>query len=113
MVLTAGFGCLLALVLAVTLLALARSGSDGVYDFVIAVAGLLAIMIGGLAAQFVLRNVMGSEEALRDAKELAEVTLRSIGDGVITVGADGCVDVMNPVAELYTGWSTAEARGKP
>ena len=112
-VLTAGFGCLLALVLAVTLLALARSSSDGVYDFVIAAAGLLAIMTGGLAAQFVLRNVMGSENALRDAKELAEVTLRSIGDGVITVDADGCVDVMNPVAELYTGWSTAEASGKP
>lgn len=112
-VLTAGFGVLLALVLAVTLLALARSGRGGVYDAVIAAAGLLAILIGGVAAQYVLRRVMRSEEALREARDLAEVTLRSIGDGVITVGADGCVDVMNPVAELYTGWSTAEARGRP
>lgn len=112
-VLTAGFGGLLALVLAVTLLALARSGSGGVYDAVIAVAGLLAILLGGVAAQYVLRRVVGSEDALRNAKELAEVTLRSIGDGVITVGPDGCVDVMNPVAELYTGWGTAEAHGQP
>lgn len=112
-VLTAGFGGLLALVLAVTLLALARSGTDGVYDAEIAAAGLLAILIGGVAAQFVLRNVVGSEDALRHAKELAEVTLRSIGDGVITVRADGCIDLMNPVAELYTGWSSAEAHGQP
>ncbi len=112
-VLTAGFGGLLALVLAVTLLALARSGTDGVYDAVIAAAGLLAILIGGVAAQFVLRNVVGSEDALRHAKELAEVTLRSIGDGVITVRADGCIDLMNPVAEFYTGWSSAEAHGQP
>ncbi len=112
-VLTAGFGGLLALVLAVTLLALSRSGPAGVYDAVIAAAGLLAILIGGVAAQFVLRNVIGSEDALRDAKELAEVTLRSIGDGVITVRADGCIDVMNPVAEQYTGWTTADAHGQP
>ncbi len=112
-ILTAGFGGLLALVLAVTLLALARSGPAGVYDVVIAVAGLLAILVGGFAAQYVLRRVVGSEDALRNAKDLAEVTLRSIADGVITVSADGCIDVMNPVAELYTGWSTAEAHGRP
>ncbi len=113
-VLTAGFGVLLALVLAVTLLALARSGgAGGAHDAVIAAAGLLAILIGGVAAQIVYSHVARGEDALRTAKELAEVTLRSIGDGVITVRADGCIDVMNPVAELYTGWSSAEAHGQP
>ncbi len=112
--LTAGFGVLLALVLAVTLLALARSsGVGGAHDAVIATAGLLAILIGGAAAQFVYTHVARGEDALRNAKELAEVTLRSIGDGVITVRGDGCIDVMNPVAELYTGWSSAEAHGQP
>lgn len=110
-VLTAGFGGLLALVLAVTLLALARNG--GGFDAVIALAGLLAILGGGLAAWFVVRRVARAEEALRDAKELAEVTLNSIGDGVITVSGDGCIDVMNPVAELYTGWTSAQAHGQP
>jgi len=112
-VLTAGFGGLLTLVLAVTLLALARSGVSGVYDLVIAGAGLMAILTGGVAAQYVLRRVVDTEDALRDAKELAEVTVRSIADGVITVRADGCIDVMNPVAELYTGWKTEEAHGLP
>ena len=40
-------------------------------------------------------------------------TLASIGDGVISTGADGLVDFMNPAAEQITGWRNAEARGLP
>ncbi|HYH40886.1 MAG TPA: EAL domain-containing protein, partial [Burkholderiales bacterium] len=40
-------------------------------------------------------------------------TLHSIGDGVITTDAEGRVEYLNPVAEQYTGWTTAEARGRP
>ena len=89
------------------------SGADGPFDAVIAGAGLAAVLLGGIAARLVVNSVGGGEDALRTAKELAEVTLRSIGDGVITVRGDGCVDLMNPVAELYTGWSSAEAHGQP
>lgn len=41
---------------------------------------------------------------LLEQKELAEVTLGSIGDGVITTGADGKVTFLNRVAEQLTGW---------
>jgi len=54
-----------------------------------------------------------TEEALFEAKERAEVTLRSIGDGVITTGTDGRVDYLNPVAEQLTGWSHDDAIGRP
>ncbi len=37
-------------------------------------------------------------------KELAQVTLHSIGDGVITTDAKGDVNYLNPVAQQLTGW---------
>src|SRR4029078_2589076 len=48
---------------------------------------------------------------LERGKELAEVTLHSIVDGVITTDAAGLIEYMNPVAEKYLGWTTAQARG--
>jgi diguanylate cyclase (GGDEF)-like protein/PAS domain S-box-containing protein len=53
------------------------------------------------------------EEAVRTAKEKAEVTLASIADGVATTDGAGAVEYLNPVAEELTGWATAEARGRP
>lgn len=51
------------------------------------------------------------EEALFQEKELAQVTLRSIGDAVITTDGSGRVQYLNPVAESLTGWSQFEAQG--
>ena len=44
-------------------------------------------------------------------KERAQITLHSIGDGVITTDARGCIDYMNPVAEVLTGWRYHQAMG--
>ena len=44
-------------------------------------------------------------------KERAQVTLHSIGDGVITTDGKGCIDYMNPVAEALTGWRYHQAMG--
>ncbi len=51
-------------------------------------------------------------EALQREKELAQVTLASIGDGVIRTDADGRIDYLNPVAERLTGWPAGEAIGR-
>jgi diguanylate cyclase (GGDEF)-like protein/PAS domain S-box-containing protein len=53
------------------------------------------------------------EDALFRERELAEVTLKSIGDAVITTDPNLIVTSLNPIAEAMTGWSTHEAVGRP
>ena len=53
------------------------------------------------------------EEALFRQKESAQITLQSIGDGVITTDASGNVEYVNPVAEELTGWKVDDASGRP
>jgi signal transduction histidine kinase len=50
--------------------------------------------------------------ALTDEKERLTVTLRSVGDGVITTDLDSTILSMNRVAEALTRWTQAEAIGK-
>lgn len=52
------------------------------------------------------------ESVLYREKEMAQVTLQSIGDGVITTDTFGVVQYMNPVAERLTGWRSDVARGR-
>jgi len=56
--------------------------------------------------------VRRSEAALRAESERLLVTLHAIGDGVIVTDVDGCVVMLNPVAEAITGWSQADACGQ-
>jgi len=51
--------------------------------------------------------------ALADEKERLLVTLRSIGEGVITTDMRGCVTLVNPVAESLIGCSAAQAEHRP
>lgn len=53
-----------------------------------------------------------AEQALFREKELAQVTLHSIADAVVTTDDCGRVEYFNPVAERLTGWTAAEAQGK-
>lgn len=54
-----------------------------------------------------------AEEEARQREEWLRVTLHSIGDGVICTDAQGRVTIMNPVAELLTGWRQDEAQAQP
>ena len=51
-------------------------------------------------------------EIHRSEKKM-HLTLRSVGDGVITVNKNGLVDFINPVAQKLTGWSREESIGQP
>jgi diguanylate cyclase (GGDEF)-like protein/PAS domain S-box-containing protein len=54
-----------------------------------------------------------AETRVFEEKERAQVTLQSIGDGVVTTDAEGRVDYINPVAQNLTGWDMRGSRGKP
>ncbi len=54
-----------------------------------------------------------SEQRLIESEKWYKTTLNSIGDGVITTDMDGIITFMNPIAEMLTGWSLADATGEP
>jgi PAS domain S-box-containing protein len=64
----------------------------------------------------VMRNISKRkriEDELAAEKERLTVTLRSIGDGVISTDLEGKIISFNQVAEELTGWKEEEAIGKP
>ncbi len=54
-----------------------------------------------------------AEKALAEEKERLSVTLRSIGDGVITTDTNGIIIFLNKMAEKITGWKQEESVGQP
>lgn len=67
--------------------------------------------LNGVAFDITSRKM--AEEALASEKERLSVTLRSIGDAVISTDLDGKIKLMNPIAERLTGWQMSDAAGKP
>lgn len=54
-----------------------------------------------------------AEVSLAEEKERLAVTLRSIGDAVITTDVEGRISLINKMAETLTGWQQEEALGEP
>jgi diguanylate cyclase (GGDEF)-like protein/PAS domain S-box-containing protein len=66
-----------------------------------------------------LRNTINSlleragfeRAAAKENEEKLYATLLSVGDGVIVVGRDSTVQIINPTAQKLTGWTQEEATG--
>jgi PAS domain S-box-containing protein len=59
------------------------------------------------------QTLQHTNHALQESEQKLNVTLNSIGDGVIATDAAACVTLLNPVAEDLTGWTQAQALGQP
>ncbi|GFO60083.1 hypothetical protein GMST_24080 [Geomonas silvestris] len=72
--------------------------------------GSLRALVGCIAD---VTELKASQSALQREKERLAVTLRSIGDGVITVDTAGKVVLINRMAEELCGYRQEEAAGLP
>jgi len=75
-----------------------------------------AAAVGGILAghlQSLLLRLFDARRSLRRARRQADATLRSIADGVVSVGREGEIVFMNPVAEALLGAGFAELDGQP
>jgi PAS domain S-box-containing protein len=68
-------------------------------------------LIGGFNG--LLEALAKREAALMENEESLAITLHSIGDAVIATDPIGRVTRMNPTAENLSGWTLADARGRP
>jgi PAS domain S-box-containing protein len=59
------------------------------------------------------REQAAAAETLRKVNANLAITLKSIGDAVVSTDMAGKIVQMNPVAETLTGWTSAEAEGRP
>ncbi len=87
----------------------------GVFDLT-----ALPNIVGLIAYFFTCALIIGFGEAARaghtrvtESREVFRVTLRSIGDAVMTTDTEGRLTYLNEVAEDLTGWSKSEALGQP
>lgn len=79
-------------------------------------SGVLTLLVYasfGYVARRLLGDLAESARSLFDQKELLEVTLASIGDGVVATDIDGRVTFFNRVAQALSGWRGEEALGRP
>ncbi len=98
-----------------------RSGEMSVYEYQIELAGTTRFFDARMVFQeenlvlSINRDITErkqAEQQLHNEREKLFVTLRSIGDGVITTDTDGRVTFINSVAEQLTGWNQGEATGQ-
>jgi len=96
----------------------------GVWRFRAALLMLLfAVLAGGLGClglfvrqynqRAYYKALYGAEVRLRQSIERHSITLKAIGEGIITIDTRGRVELLNPVAEILTGWSHEAAFGRP
>ncbi|NUT77016.1 EAL domain-containing protein [Pseudomonas sp. C1C7] len=74
---------------------------------------LILIALALMRTHKLLKQRHAFADALQLEKDRAQITLQSIGDGVITTDVSGAIAYMNPAAEALTHWKAEQATGLP
>jgi PAS domain S-box-containing protein len=77
------------------------------------VVGLIAYLFTCSLIIIIGEAARRAQVRLHERQEVFRVTLRSIGDAVITTDITGCITYINEVGEALTGWSHEEALHQP
>ncbi len=82
------------------------------YVLIAAVVVIFVIAMVSLWNYRLRKQVQRKTYELRCEKELLDITLQSIGDGVVATDIDGVLTMLNPTARQLSGWGD-EAIGRP
>src|SRR5581483_7054071 len=88
----------------------------GAYDWLL-LAGSIVCGFGGYALwrqRFMNQEVQAVTKLsrmLKNNQQQSEILIQSLADGVIVIGADGKINLMNPAAAKMTEWPVDEAQG--
>jgi len=91
----------------------AKNGETYLWDFYSTYLGTLPDnrkMAMSVALDITERNKLKND--LMAQKLLSEITLLSVGDGIITTDKEGNITLINSVTETLTGWNNIDAIGK-
>jgi diguanylate cyclase (GGDEF)-like protein/PAS domain S-box-containing protein len=76
-------------------------------------ARLIVFILIGFLIYKLTGEIKNSRSRIQEEKEKLNITIESIGDGVIATDLKGSITIFNRVTEELTGWKEADAIGRP
>ena len=80
--------------------------------YLIVVLSIIILLLTIITSAYVISKISKTEKQLHFEKELAQTTINSIGDGVITVNKDYLIKTINPVAEVLADVKSKDVLNK-
>lgn len=74
---------------------------------------MVLFLLAGVAVSLFAELMQRSRNRVERQRESLRITLDSIGDAIVTTDAEGRITWLNPIAAALTGWTLADAVGRP
>jgi diguanylate cyclase (GGDEF)-like protein/PAS domain S-box-containing protein len=94
-------------------LGVASRRTQTILEIALVLTAMLLVILGAAMSRRMLRASESLEAQLFAERDRAQITLRSIAEGVITTDVNGSIETMNPAAQALTGWREDTGIGQP